>query len=232
MNTSGEVADLMVKEGIQITESAVKLTALGVKNLAAIVMALANDDGKTEGVAKLKQMLKTGKQLCIMQIKEADLKKFNTEAHNYGIMYRPVADKTNDNGLCDIIAFHDDIPRLNYIMEKLGYSAPEQEVEPEAPEQPETPVNEEHTKEMDDSSKNRQTRAEKTSENPHGSKFTSFEDTAKTDSGTKPSVRKKIEEIKSEQSQKKKAAPEKEKSVQHTPPQNKKRKKKKQKGRD
>ena len=73
MNTSGEVADLMAKEAIQMTESAVKLTALGVKNLAAIVMALANDDGKTEGVAKLKQMLKTGKQLCIMQIKEADL---------------------------------------------------------------------------------------------------------------------------------------------------------------
>ena len=93
-------------------------------------------------------------------------------------------------------------------------------------------MNEEHTKEKDDSSKNRQTRAEKTSENPHGSKFTSFEDTAKTDSGTKPSVRKKIEEIKAEQSQKKKAAPEKEKSVHHTPPQNKKRKKKKQKGRE
>ena len=82
MNTSGEVADLMVKEGIQITESAVKLTALGAKNLPAIVMALVKDDGKTEGVAKLKQMLKTGKQLCIMQIKESDLKKFNTEAHN------------------------------------------------------------------------------------------------------------------------------------------------------
>ena len=77
MNTSGEVADLMVKESIQITESAVKLTALGAKNLAAIVMALVKDDGKTEGIAKLKQMLKTGKQLCIMQIKEADLKKFN-----------------------------------------------------------------------------------------------------------------------------------------------------------
>lgn len=232
MNTSGEVADLMVKEGIQITESAVKLTALGAKNLAAIVMALVKDDGKTEGVAKLKQMLKTGKQLCIMQIKESDLKKFNTEAHNYGIMYRPVADKTNDNGLCDIIAFHDDIPRLNYIMEKLGYSAPEQEVEPETPEQPETSVNEEHSKERDNSSKNRQTRAEQANENPHGSNSTSFEGTAKTDSGTKPSVRKKIEEIKAEQSQKKKAAPEKEKSVQHTPPQNKKRKKKKQKGRE
>lgn len=33
MNTSGEVADLMAKEAIQMTESAVKLTALGVKTL-------------------------------------------------------------------------------------------------------------------------------------------------------------------------------------------------------
>ena len=228
MNTSGEVADLMAKEAIQMTESAVKLTALGVKNLAAIVMALANDDGKTEGVAKLKQMLKTGKQLCIMQIKEADLKKFNAEAKNYGIMYRPVADKTNDNGLCDVIAFQDDIPRLNYIMEKLGYSATEHEIEPEAPEQAEAPPD----KGKDENSKNRPSRAERINENPHGNKSISFEDTAKTDSGIKPSVRKKIEDIKADLEEKKKAVPEKEKSIQHKQPQQKKRKKKNRKGRE
>ena len=228
MNTSGEDADLMAKEAIQMTESAVKLTALGVKNLAAIVMALANDDGKTEGVAKLKQMLKTGKQLCIMQIKEADLKKFNAEAKNYGIMYRPVADKTNDNGLCDVIAFQDDIPRLNYIMEKLGYSATEHEIEPEAPEQ--TEVTSDNTK--DENSKNRQPRAERKNENPHGSKSISLEGTAKTDSGTKPSVRKKIEDIKADLEEKKKPAPEKEKAIQHKQPQQKKRKKKNRKGRE
>ena len=228
MNTSGEVADLMAKEAIQMTESAVKLTALGVKNLAAIVMALANDDGKTEGVAKLKQMLKTGKQLCIMQIKEADLKKFNAEAKNYGIMYRPVADQTNDNGLCDVIAFQDDIPRLNYIMEKLGYSATEHEIEPEAPEQAEAPPD----KAKDENSKNRPSRAERTNENPHGSKSISFEVTAKTDSGIKPSVRKKIEDIKADLEEKKKPAPEKEKAIQHKQPQQKKRKKKNRKGRE
>ena len=228
MNTSGEVADLMAKEAIQMTESAVKLTALGVKNLAAIVMALANDDGKTEGVAKLKQMLKTGKQLCIMQIKEADLKKFNAEAKNYGIMYRPVADKTNDNGLCDVIAFQDDIPRLNYIMEKLGYSATEHEIEPKVPEQ--TEVTSDNTK--DENSKNRPSRAEKTNENPHGSKSISVEDTAKTGNGTKPSVRKKIEDIKADLEEKKKPAPEKEKAIQHKQPQQKKRKKKNRKGRE
>ena len=228
MNTSGEVADLMAKEAIQMTESAVKLTALGVKNLAAIVMALANDDGKTEGVAKLKQMLKTGKQLCIMQIKETDLKKFNAEAKNYGIMYRPVADKTNDNGLCDVIAFQDDIPRLNYIMEKLGYSATEHEIEPEAPEQAEAPPD----KAKDENSKNRPSRAERTNENPHGNKSISFEDTAKTGNGIKPSVRKKIEDIKADLEEQKKPVPEKEKAIQHKQPQQKKRKKKKQKGRE
>lgn len=228
MNTSGEVADLMAKEAIQMTESAVKLTALGVKNLAAIVMALANDDGKTEGVAKLKQMLKTGKQLCIMQIKEADLKKFNAEAKNYGIMYRPVADKTNDNGLCDVIAFQDDIPRLNYIMEKLGYSATEHEIEPEVPEQ--TEVTSDNTK--DENSKNRPSRAERTNENPHGRKSILFEDTAKTGNGIKPSVRKKIEDIKADLEEKKKPAPEKEKAIQHKQPQQKKRKKKNRKGRE
>ena len=227
MNTSGEVADLMAKEAIQMTESAVKLTALGVKNLAAIVMALANDDGKTEGVAKLKQMLKTGKQLCIMQIKEADLKKFNAEAKNYGIMYRPVADKTNDNGLCDVIAFQDDIPRLNYIIEKLGYSATEHEIEPEAPEQTEIPKEQPN---KDEPSKNRPSRAERKNENPHGSKSISFEDTAKTGNGIKPSVRKKIEDIKADLEEKKKPAPE--KAIQHKQPQQKKRKKKNRKGRE
>ena len=232
MNTSGEVADLMAREAIQMTESAVKLTALGVKNLAAIVMALANDDGKTEGIAKLKQMLKTGKQLCIMQIKESDLKNFNSEAKKYGIMYRPVADKTNNSGLCDIIAFQDDVPRLNYIMEKLGYSAPEQEIEPEAPEAEQTKSDTEKV-DKEKSEKNRPTRAERTSENPHGNKFTSLEDTAKTDNAIKPSVRKKVEDIKADMEKKKKSAPEKKKTIRHEQPKkSKKRKKKKQKGRE
>ena len=143
-------------------------------------------------------------------------------------MYRPVADKTNDNGLCDVIAFQDDIPRLNYIMEKLGYSSTEYDIEPEAPEQAETPPD----KGKDENSKNRPSRAERTNENPHGSKSISFEDTAKTDSGTKPSVRKKIEDIKADLEEKKKTALEKEKAIQHKQPQQKKRKKKNRKGRE
>ena len=77
MNTSGEVADLMVKEGIQITEATVKLMAVGAKELTALLLALLNDEKKLQGKTNLKNLLKSEKPLCILQIKEKDLSKFS-----------------------------------------------------------------------------------------------------------------------------------------------------------
>lgn len=54
MSTSGETADLVVKESIQITESAVKLAGLGAKNLAALLIAIAKDNPKLAGKTGLK----------------------------------------------------------------------------------------------------------------------------------------------------------------------------------
>lgn len=65
MSTSGETADLMVKEGIQITESAVKLAGLGAKNLAALLIALANDNQKLAGKTNLKRLIHDGEELTI-----------------------------------------------------------------------------------------------------------------------------------------------------------------------
>ncbi len=124
MNTSGEVADLMVKEGLQITEEVAKLAGLGAKNLAAIIIALLKEDNKLQGKTNLKKLLKSDKPLCILQIKEKDIGKFNAEAKKYGVLFTAVKDNTNDTGLCDIIAKQEDVTKLNYIMEKMGYAAP------------------------------------------------------------------------------------------------------------
>ncbi len=208
MNTSGEVADLMVKEGLQITEEVVKLTGLGAKNLAAIVIALLKEDNKMQGKTNLKNLLKSDKPLCILQIKESDINKFNTEAKKYGVLFTAVKDNTNNTGLCDIIAKQDDVTKLNYIMERMGYAIPEKEPEPEP--EPE---------------KNVLTRArENLSEN--GSM--KYGDTDITDSRTKPSVKKKVEEIKEQQA---KARASKEPEREHTHTDNApKRKKTKKKG--
>lgn len=191
MNSSGEVADLMVKEGIQITESSVKLMALGAKNLAAIIMALVNEDNKLQGKTNLKNLLKAEKPLCIMQIKEDDLKKFQSEAKKYGVLFTAVSDKTNDTGLCDIIAKQDDVTKLNYIMEKLDYAAP---VIENTPDKEDTEVNQDKAQ-----SKNSTPRA---NENPSGGRYTKRGDMERTDSNSKPSVKKQINDIKAQQAKK------------------------------
>jgi len=228
MNTSGEVADLMVKEGLMITEEVVKLTGLGAKNLAAIVIALLKEDNKLQGKTNLKKLLKSDKPLCILQIKESDIGKFNSEAKKYGVLFTAVNDKSNDTGLCDIIAKQDDVTKLNYIMEKLGYAAPEQEIEPEPEPEKNEPENEPDKdapdKTKDEHSKNPFPRAK---ENLQERESMKHGDSDKTDNRTngKPSVKQKVEDIKAEQN-KQKAEKVQEKKHEHTQPSNKKKKKK------
>lgn len=192
MNTSGEVADLMVKEGIQITESAAKLTALGAKNLAAIIIALMKEDNKLQGKTKLKQLLKSEKPLCILQIKEKDIHRFNQEAKRYGVLFTAVTDRTNSSGLCDVIAKQDDVTKLNYIMEKLGYNAPD--------------MASEKTEDNGDIKKSRPRTRESQSEK----KYTARGDDKNRDTKKLP-VRERIYAIKSKQKQRTKRTPEKSK---------------------
>lgn len=221
MNTSGEVADLMVKEGLQITEEVAKLTGLGAKNLAAIIIALLKEDNKMQGKTNLKKLLKSDKPLCIMQIKEQDIGKFNSEAKKYGVLFTAVKDNTNNTGLCDIIAKQEDVTKLNYIMEKMGYAAPEKEIEPE----PE-PEKEQNVPAKDEALKKNNPQVK---ENQPEKGFMKHEDTERTENhyNGKPSVRKKVEEIKAEQSkQKAEKTPQKEKVQTNTQPRKKKSKKK------
>ena len=225
MNTSGEVADLMVKEGIQITESAVKLVGVGAKELTVLLLALLSDKKKLQGKTNLKNLLKSEKPLCILQIKEDDLSKFSSEAKKYGVLFSAVTDKSKENEFCDIIAKQEDVSKLNYIMEKLGYAATEQEIEPEPEKEDKEKEKEANEETKEDISKNPVPRA---SENPHERESSKHGDTEKTDNTTekKKSVKKKVEDIKKEQEKAKtQKTPEKAKN-QNYPQFNKKKKKK------
>ena len=87
MSTSGETADLVVKESIQITESAVKLAGLGAKNLAALLVALAKDNPKLAGKTGLKRLIQDGEELTIFSVKQEDLKGFQMESKRYGVLF-------------------------------------------------------------------------------------------------------------------------------------------------
>jgi len=128
MNNGGEAADQMVREGIQITEAAVKLSALGAKNLAAIALALAKDNPKMRGRTRLNRLLRDGKELKVIQIKNSDLAEFNKQAKHYGVLFTAIKEKSSKGGLIDVLARAEDVSKLNRIFENMGYPVPEKEV--------------------------------------------------------------------------------------------------------
>lgn len=127
MNTSGETAELLVKEGIQITESAVKLAGLGAKNLAALLIAIAKDNPKLSGKTGLKRLIQDGEELTIFSVKQEDLKGFQMESKRYGVLFYPVINKVEKTGTVEIMAKAKDAKQINRIFERMGYPAPVRE---------------------------------------------------------------------------------------------------------
>ena len=127
MSTSGETADLMVREGIEITESAVKLAGLGAKNLAALLIALANDNQKLAGKTTLKRLIQDGEQLAIFSVKAEDLAGFKMESKRYGVLYYPIVNKVEKTGTVEIMAKARDAMQINRIFERMWYPAPVRE---------------------------------------------------------------------------------------------------------
>ena len=123
MDVSGEVADLMVKEGIQLTEEAVKLLAAGGKNLAAFLMALAQDNKKLSGKTNMARLLRDGKELKVFHIKEDDLADFKSFGKK-NVLYAVIRDNRATDGMVDLITNVDYVSQVNHFMESRGYAAP------------------------------------------------------------------------------------------------------------
>lgn len=133
MDVGGETADLMVKEGIQITEASIKLLAAGSKNLAAFLLALARDGKKLKGKTKMGRLLRADRELAIFRIKETEYKAFQQFSKQYGILFSAIKDRRRDDGILELISNVDYIPQINYTMERLGYPAPTWEQENSTP---------------------------------------------------------------------------------------------------
>lgn len=80
MSIGSETAEQMTREAIQISEGAAELAALGAKNLAALCLALANENQKLRGKTHMNALLRSGKELRVFDLKEQDLAAFRREA--------------------------------------------------------------------------------------------------------------------------------------------------------
>lgn len=71
----------------------IRLTGSGAKNLAVMRYAILTDQNKTKGKTRLTAMLKSGKELKVFSVTDADLKRFCREAQRYGVLYTILKDR-------------------------------------------------------------------------------------------------------------------------------------------
>lgn len=128
MDVSGEVADLMVKESIQLTEASIKLLAAGSKNLAAFLWALAKDNKKLVGKIGMNRLLREGKELKMFRIKEDDLLEFKAFAKK-NVLFAAIKDTRSTDGMVDLVTNVDFVAQVNLFMERRGYGIPTREQE-------------------------------------------------------------------------------------------------------
>ena len=73
MEVSGEVADLMIKEGLEAAKIAAELSAKGLVNVAALLAAMVKQNYKVVGKVGIERLMKDGNaESVIIPIKAAD----------------------------------------------------------------------------------------------------------------------------------------------------------------
>lgn len=132
MSLEGDTADKMVHEGLEITETAIKLAGLGAKNLAALLLALLRDNVKLKGKTNMNRLLRTDSPLASFTIKTEDIAKFKKLATERGVLFTFVKNHHDKKALCDVISRGGDSAQVNTILESLGYNAPLKDTEKNA----------------------------------------------------------------------------------------------------
>ena len=129
MDVSAEAADVVVRESLQATEAAAKLTLEGVKNVAALLLAIAKQDMKVVGQTTATRLARDPAPAVVIPIKAEDKAKFQKLAKEFGVLYFFAQKKGNDNGMLNVVSNENYAALLNAIMQQLGYPIPQKEQE-------------------------------------------------------------------------------------------------------
>ena len=133
MEVSGEVADLMVKEGLEAAKIATELSAKGLVNVAALLAAMVKQNYKVVGKVGIERLMKESNvESVIIPIKAEDYEDFRKIAKRFGVLYATAKHEKRGNGTLHIISNANYSAQLNAVMEAMGYGVPEAKQEEKA----------------------------------------------------------------------------------------------------
>ena len=124
MSQSGEAAEQIVNTATTVTlkglECVSNLAGKGALSLATFLIAVIKDEKRTKGKARMRVF--NGKPTKVFVIRAKDMKTFAIEAKKYGVLYAAVFNKSQKDGLVDVIVNAADAAKVNRISERFALS--------------------------------------------------------------------------------------------------------------
>lgn len=122
MNNGGDAAEQVVRLSLEGFEVAARLTGEAAKHVAVLLAAALKEEHKTQGKARLTNMIRSGKELKVFSVPKKDLNKFVEQAKRYGVLYCVLQDKSEQGGdvPVDIIARAEDASKIQRIFERFA----------------------------------------------------------------------------------------------------------------
>ena len=164
MEVSGEVADLMVKEGLEAAKIAAELSAKGLVNVAALLAAMVKQNYKVVGKVGIERLMKdSNAESVIIPIKAADYEKFQKIGKQFGVLYAAAKHENKETGVLHIISNGNYSAQLNAVLEAMDYPVPEVKKEEQAAKKAKTRAPQEKSSEERGTGLNQPQRDEKPS---------------------------------------------------------------------
>lgn len=211
MNQSGEAAESIIRMSLDGMKFAVSVGGAGAKNIIALLYTILKDNKKIKGKTSLKKMIKSERSLKVFTLKKGDLKAFKELSKQYGVLFCALSDRKNKalDGMVDIIVRSEDAPKINRIVERFKLSTVEEKAtiksKPEKEKQKKRNSKEEQlvdevilsSTEKDMVNPNPNVMTTESPQSDRSSKSKDF-----SEGSSKPSVRKRLRDIKMELSRK------------------------------
>ena len=120
MAIENETADQVVRMVLQGSEVVLRLSGEAGLRLASMIYNALKGDHTTKGKATLWEFLKSGKDQKLFRIPDEYLKAFTTASKKFGFPFVVLKDKSNKDGLTDIMVYATDASKVNRVIESFN----------------------------------------------------------------------------------------------------------------
>lgn len=126
----GDAAEQMVRILLDGTETMVRITGEGAREVAAFLYAWARQDHSQNpthaGRTSMARLLRSGQELQVFRMRPEEYAAFRPQARQYRLLYAALRNKQDKEGPIDLVVRTDEISRVNHILESIGYGGVQQ----------------------------------------------------------------------------------------------------------